>query len=128
MKQVGLYLLALGCVTGCAVRASPPASPLPLARAVVTAKPSLPVERIRFFESGIAEIERAGSLPAGTATLPLPASHLDDLLKTVVLFRGKTPVPLYSLSFDSMLLERKARALAPAEAPPAMKAPAGPFS
>jgi hypothetical protein len=42
----------------------------------------------------------------------LPASHLDDLLATVVLYRGETPVPLYSLSFESVLLEEKARALA----------------
>ncbi len=109
--KVSLCALVLGCAVGCAVRASPRASPL-APRAEVAAKSAWPVERIRFFESGVAEVRRAGSLPTGGAVLPLPASHLDDLLATVVLYRGETPVPLYSLGFESVLLESKARALA----------------
>jgi hypothetical protein len=112
MTKMGLCALVLGCAAGCAVRAAPRASPVSPTRAEVAAKPAWPVERIRFFESGVAEFRRAGSLPAGGAISPLPASHLDDLLATVVLYRGETPVPLYSLSFESVLPEEKARALA----------------
>jgi hypothetical protein len=115
MKKLGLCLVMLGFAAGCSVRAaSPVTSNAALAGASKPkqAAPVLPLRRIRFFESGVAEFERSGVLGAGGARLPFPASDLDDVLKSLVVYRGDAPVPLFSASFDSVLLEKKARMLA----------------
>ncbi len=69
----------------------------------------LPVQRIRFYETGVAWFERDGVVNDRTA-LPVPTSHLDDAIKTLVVLGGD--VQLGSVSFPSALEEEAARARA----------------
>ena len=69
----------------------------------------LPVRRIRFYETGVAWFERDG-LVADRTALPVPTSHLDDAIKTLVVLGGD--VELGSVSFPSALEEEAARARA----------------
>jgi hypothetical protein len=48
----------------------------------------LPVHRIRFYETGVAWFERRGVTDTTAATLPIPTSHLDDALKSLVVLDG----------------------------------------
>jgi hypothetical protein len=51
------------------------------------AKPGLlPLKRVRLYETGVAYFERSGTLGTSAVTLPVPASHLDDALKTLVVY------------------------------------------
>lgn len=45
----------------------------------------LPLVRVRLYASGVGYFERHGDLEAGQRRLPVPAGHLDDALKTLVL-------------------------------------------
>ncbi|NCG21574.1 MAG: hypothetical protein GWP91_21380 [Rhodobacterales bacterium] len=58
----------------------------------------LPVERVRFYETGVAWFERRGSV-SQAATLPIPTSHLDDALKSLVVLDGD--VNLGAITFPS---------------------------
>ena len=94
--------LALFIVCGCAN-----ASLRPVARDI------LPLQRLRLYETGIGYFERAGKPPASASTtLPVPAGHLDDALKTLVVLSpgGKTGVR--GVAFASSVSRGMARALA----------------
>lgn len=58
----------------------------------------LPVHRIRFYETGVAWFERRGVVQ-GDAELPVPTSHLDDALKSLVVLGGT--VELDAITFPS---------------------------
>ncbi|MCB9679302.1 MAG: hypothetical protein H6737_29630 [Alphaproteobacteria bacterium] len=66
----------------------------------------LPVRRIRFYETGVAWYERDGIVKDATS-LPVPTSHLDDALKTLVVLGGD--VELGAISFPSALGDDAAR-------------------
>ncbi len=56
---------------------------------------TLPLERVRLYETGVGYYERSGQLGVGKdVALPVPAGHLDDALKTLVVMSkdGKTTV------------------------------------
>ena len=55
----------------------------------------LPVQRVRFYETGVAYFERSGTVSGGT-TLPVPRSHLDDALKTLVVLGADSEVGVIS--------------------------------
>ena len=59
---------------------------------------ALPVHRIRFYETGVAWFERRGQV-SGDAELPVPTSHLDDALKSLVVLGGT--VDLDAITFPS---------------------------
>jgi hypothetical protein len=82
---------------------------LSLAPAVAQSPAVLPVRRIRFYETGVAWFERDGVVSDRTA-LPVPTSHLDDAIKTLVVLGGD--VELGSVSFPSALEKEAARARA----------------
>ena len=46
----------------------------------------LPLHTLRLYETGIGYFERAGSVSGDDTGLPLPAGHLDDALKTLVIY------------------------------------------
>ncbi len=94
--------LALAIACGCAN-----ASPRPAALDI------LPLQRLRLYETGIGYFERAGKPPDRAATtLPVPAGHLDDALKTMVVLSpgGKTGVR--GVAFSSSVSRGMARAMA----------------
>lgn len=74
---------------------------------------TLPLERVRLYETGVGYFERAGRLSANQdVALPVPAGHLDDALKTLVVLSkdGKTTVS--GIDFGSSVSQSMARALA----------------
>ncbi|MDI1437411.1 hypothetical protein [Polyangium sorediatum] len=76
-------------------------------------KPPLPLKTVRLYESGVGYFERSGRVgrDAGLA-LPVPVSHLDDALKTLVVLGtdGKTSVA--GIEFASSISVENGRALA----------------
>src|SRR5689334_1588037 len=77
------------------------------------AKPELlPLKRVRFYETGVAYFERAGAVRNDEVTLPVPASHLDDALKTLVVFSSGGATRLGGIEFPSSVSRGMAKALA----------------
>ncbi|MBK9258599.1 MAG: hypothetical protein IPM54_02060 [Polyangiaceae bacterium] len=79
---------------------------------------SLPLKTVRLYEAGVGYFERSGRVGRGVGLgLPVPASHLDDALKTLVVLGtdGKTSVA--GIEFASSISVEMGRALAglPAE-------------
>src|SRR5207244_1135596 len=64
---------------------------------------ALPLRSVRLYENGVGYFEREGVLDAsGAAVLGVPASHVDDALKTLlVLSRGKAK--LSGIEFPSVV-------------------------
>lgn len=78
----------------------------------------LPLKTVRLYEAGVGYFERSGRVGRGVGLgLPVPASHLDDALKTLVVLGtdGKTSVA--GIEFASSISVEMGRALAglPAE-------------
>ena len=70
----------------------------------------LPLVRVRLYSSGVGYFERQGDLSAGQEGLPVPTGHLDDALKTLVIFNSDSED--VSLSFPSRVSPAVARARA----------------
>jgi hypothetical protein len=70
----------------------------------------LPLKKVRLYASGVGYFEREGRMAAGTAGLPVPAGHLDDALKSLVVLSASQGVG--SVSFASRLSPAVARARA----------------
>jgi hypothetical protein len=71
---------------------------------------TLPLTRVRFYETGVGYFERAGVIPAGEVSLPVPAGHLDDALKTLVVLGGGVKVD--GVAFASSVSRDMAQKLA----------------
>jgi hypothetical protein len=81
------------------------------------AKPSLmPLTRVRLYETGVAYFERTGTVGANAVSLPVPASHLDDALKTLVVLSEGGTARLGGVEFASSVSRGMGRALAGAPA------------
>jgi hypothetical protein len=77
------------------------------------AKPEpLPLKRVRLYETGVAYFERSGTLHAGAVSLPVPQSHLDDALKTLVVYSKAGATRVGSVEFGSSVSPSMGRALA----------------
>jgi hypothetical protein len=68
---------------------------------LAVAAPSLPLERVRLYEIGVGYFERVGAVGDATVTLPVPASHLDVALKTLVIFSGDGPARVGGVEFGT---------------------------
>jgi hypothetical protein len=80
------------------------------------AKPEpLPLKRVRLYETGVAYFERSGTLHAGAVNLPVPQSHLDDALKTLVVYSKAGATRVGSVEFGSSVSPSMGRALAGVE-------------
>lgn len=74
---------------------------------------TLPLRSIRLYETGVAYFERSGRLPStGTVGLPVPAGHLDDALKTLVVIGSDGRATVSGIEFASSVTRDRARALA----------------
>lgn len=78
--------------------------------AAAPGKGTLPLTRVRFYETGVGYFERSGAVPAGQTSLPVPAGHLDDALKTLVVLGGD--VKVNGVAFASSVSRDMARKLA----------------
>lgn len=75
--------------------------------------PILPLKRLRLYESGVGYFERSGVADARTDTsLPVPAGHLDDALKTLVVLKNGADDRMHGVEFASSVTKGMARALA----------------
>jgi hypothetical protein len=92
-----LLLAVVAVVTSRTALAAPPASTLPLSR-------------VRLYETGVGYFERSGTIPGGETALPVPAGHLDDALKTLVVLGGD--VKVNGVAFSSSVSRDMARKLA----------------
>ena len=87
---------------------------LVLTHGVALAEPSsLPLKRVRLYETGVGYFERSGTVSAASdATLPVPAGHLDDALKTLVVMSPGGGTSVGGVEFGSSVTADMARALA----------------
>lgn len=84
-----------------------------LASLVALEPPTLPLRRLRLYETGVGYFERRGNVgPSDTLALPLPSSHLDDALKSLVVLEATAGVRIQGVEFDSSVSEGMARAMA----------------
>lgn len=73
----------------------------------------LPLQRLRLYETGVAYFERRGRVErGGELALPVPTSHLDDALKTLVVLDGGDGARVQGIAFSSAVSEGMARAIA----------------
>ncbi len=96
--------LALSTLAGGCARAATPVPP---------ESPLLPLRSVRLYETGVAYFERSGTLTVGDGTtLPVPAAHIDDALKSLVIIGGEAGATVDGLEFSSLVTSGMARALA----------------
>ncbi len=77
------------------------------------AKPGvLPLKRVRLYETGVGYFERSGLLVGQSVGLPVPAGHLDDALKTLVVLGADGKASVSGVEFESSVSRSMARALA----------------
>jgi len=72
----------------------------------------LPLRSVRLYETGIGYFERAGTLGSRSTVLPVPAGHLDDALKTMVVLSRDQKTRVHGLEFASSVSPGMGRALA----------------
>jgi hypothetical protein len=74
----------------------------------------LPLKRVRLYETGVGYFERTGAVNGGgsVVTLPVPAGHLDDALKTLVVLSKDGKATVSGIEFGSSVSRNMARALA----------------
>ena len=95
---LGAGLAALTCACGSA-------TPL-------SSSPILPLRTLRLYETGVGYFERSGELAGDRASLPVPAGHLDDALKTLVVLGPDGKSTVQGVEFGSSVSRGMARALA----------------
>jgi hypothetical protein len=71
----------------------------------------LPLRTLRLYETGVGYFERSGQASEATS-LPVPAGHLDDALKSLVILSPDGQSRVAGLSFGSSISKNMARLLA----------------
>lgn len=71
----------------------------------------LPLRSVRLYETGIGYFERAGTLGSRATVLPVPAGHIDDALKTLVVLSRDQKTRVFGLEFASSVSPGMGRAL-----------------
>ena len=73
----------------------------------------LPLQRVRLYETGVGYFERQGRIEKGTGVgLPVPATHLDDALMTMVVMDVEGKSQVSGIEFASRISRSMGRALA----------------
>ncbi|MCA9622384.1 MAG: hypothetical protein KC731_25340 [Myxococcales bacterium] len=90
-----------------------------LSTSVAAAQPSagknaatLPLGKVRLYETGVAYFERSGAVQGGGVHLPVPAGHLDDALKTLVVLGQDGEAAVDGIAFKSRVSRGMGLALA----------------
>jgi len=79
----------------------------------VPSAPILPLRTLRLYETGVGYFERSGTLASSASvSLPVPAGHLDDALKTLVVLDPGGKSTVHGVEFGSSISRGMARALA----------------
>ncbi len=105
MRTRPALLPLLLCLAGCHATATATAG---------RGRPSvLPLKSLRLYETGVGYFERSGVVgPAEGATLPVPAGHLDDALKSLVVLDPEGRSRVSGVRFASSTSKGMARARA----------------
>jgi hypothetical protein len=69
----------------------------------------LPLRSLRLYETGVGYFERAGAVGGKTSALPVPAGHLDDALKSLVVLNGGAGGKVTGVAFTSSVTRATAR-------------------
>lgn len=85
--------------------APPPAASAPSRRDATI----LPLKSLRLYETGVGYFERSGALGGKTQALPVPAGHLDDALKSLVVLNGGAAGQVTGVAFQSSVTRATAR-------------------
>lgn len=100
------WLLGLGLLSVSACSAAP----LPQVQA---SSSILPLRTLRLYETGVGYFERSGRISEQVETsLPVPAGHIDDALKSLVVLSAGGKSSVQGLEFGSSVSNGMARALA----------------
>ena len=83
-----------------------------LSSAVTLASDTLPLTRVRLYQTGVAYFERTGTVSPTSVGLPVPAGHLDDALKTLVVLNADGASEVSQIDFGSSVSHTLGRALA----------------
>jgi hypothetical protein len=86
-----------------------------VAHAQVKAAEPLPLGKVRLYETGVGYFERSGTLRGGSkqeVSLPVPAGHLDDALKTLVVLSQDGEARIDGIEFASSVSRGMGMALA----------------
>src|SRR5690606_23825210 len=75
-------------------------------------QPVLPLTTLRLYETGVGYFERGGTITGASDTLPVPASHVDDALKTLIVMTDGGKAQVAGVEFDSVMSRGLARSLA----------------
>jgi hypothetical protein len=101
MRHTLLGTIGILVLAGCHASA-PPATPAAV----------LPLHSLRLYENGVGYFEREGVLGADRgSTLGVPASHVDDALKTLIIL-SKGDAKVSGIEFPSIVSDGAARSLA----------------
>jgi hypothetical protein len=76
---------------------------------------TLPLQRVRLYETGVAYFERSGTVDGRRTRLPVPSAHLDDALKTLVVLGREGNVDEVTFPSRQSPAVARARAGLPAE-------------
>ncbi len=77
------------------------------------ASSTLPLRTARLYETGVGYFERSGPISGNAGVgLPVPAGHLDDALKTLVVLGADGTTSVTGIEFASSVTRDRARALA----------------
>lgn len=100
--------LVVGVMLGAGMSVACASQPPPETPATI-----LPLKTVRLYETGVGYFERTGAASSKSSTsLPVPAGHLDDALKTLVVLGEGGGSQVDGLEFESSISEGMARALA----------------
>jgi hypothetical protein len=73
----------------------------------------LPLTKLRLYETGVGYFERSGDVDVGArSALPVPAGHIDDALKTLVVLSQNGRADVHGVEFGSSVSRGMARAMA----------------
>lgn len=73
----------------------------------------LPLKTLRLYETGVGYFERSGTVDGKSqSSLPVPAGHLDDALKSLVVLNGGAGGQVAGVAFSSSVTRAKARSRA----------------
>jgi hypothetical protein len=97
-------LVAIALAAGCA-----PAAPQAPSAAAQSPPNILPLRSLRLYETGVGYFERSGGVGTRATTLPVPAGHLDDALKSLVVLNGGGGGRVLGVAFSSSVTRATAR-------------------
>ncbi len=111
MTRLRLSVVTATAVSLCALTAG--AQPKAAHKKAAAKAPAvLPLRRVRLYENGIGYFERRGVLASGDVGLPVPAGHLDDALKSLVVLGSGKGTKVSGVEFKSSVSRSMATALA----------------